>query len=129
MHVGHAWLVKLVAGLSELWVLQILHPITKQSHRIWFENPVVGKPLKDVGGGRHERLFPRDCREGVSLCMPTVDLSAIVVLASLCWTGCHLLNKLVHRFMQSADSGRLSVADSGLLCMLRRVRHTTLPCI
>ena len=47
--------------------MQIKHPITKQSHRIWFENPYVGKPLKEIGGGRHERLFPRDCREGVSI--------------------------------------------------------------
>lgn len=45
----------------------MVHPITQQTHRIWFENPFVGKPSKDAGGGKAERVFPRDCREGVSL--------------------------------------------------------------
>ncbi|KAL0055264.1 hypothetical protein WJX82_009622 [Trebouxia sp. C0006] len=43
--------------------VEIVHPVTRQTHRIWFESPAVGRPLRDDGGGRHERLFPRDCRE------------------------------------------------------------------
>ncbi len=55
-----------VAIGSSLDRVQIVHPVTRQTHRIWFESPAVGRPLRDDGGGRHERLFPRDCREAVS---------------------------------------------------------------
>ena len=51
-----------------LSAMQIEHPITKQTHRVWFENPQIGRPLKeDVAAGADRRLFPRDCREGVRL--------------------------------------------------------------
>ena len=46
--------------------MQIVHPVTQQRHRIWYENPAIGRPLRDDGGGRFERMFPRDCREAVS---------------------------------------------------------------
>lgn len=47
--------------------VQIEHPVTKQLHLFWFENPVVGRPIKeDAPPGADTRLFPRDCREGVS---------------------------------------------------------------
>lgn len=50
-----------------LAVVQIVHTVTKQIHRIWFESPAIGRPLRDDTAGRQERLFPRDCRE--SVCM------------------------------------------------------------
>lgn len=38
--------------------------ITKLRHRVWFENPSVGKPLREAHAEMLEpRLFPRDCRE------------------------------------------------------------------
>lgn len=46
--------------------MQIVHPLTGQLHYVWFENPTVLRPLKDSGvAATDERLFPRDCREGV----------------------------------------------------------------
>lgn len=58
--------ILLLAAADVVLVLQIVHPVTRQTHRIWFESPAVGRPLRDDGGGRQERLFPRDCREAVS---------------------------------------------------------------
>ncbi len=54
--------------------LQVEHVTTKHRHRFWFENPVIGRPLKDlVTAGVDERLFPTECREAVrcseSICM------------------------------------------------------------
>eukprot|EP00878_Enallax_costatus_P045404 GHUV01054663.1.p1 GENE.GHUV01054663.1~~GHUV01054663.1.p1 ORF type:complete len:129 (-),score=22.95 GHUV01054663.1:55-441(-) len=47
--------------------LQVEHPRTKQLHRFWFDSPVVGLPINDAAPpGAETRLFPRDCREGVS---------------------------------------------------------------
>lgn len=43
--------------------VEIVPPVTQQIHRIWYENPAIGRPLRDDGGGRFERMFPRDCRE------------------------------------------------------------------
>lgn len=40
--------------------------MTKQIHRYWFENPRVAKPYHENAVGDEARLFPRDCREGVS---------------------------------------------------------------
>ena len=68
-----------VATGSSLDCVQIVHPVTRQTHRIWFESPAVGRPLRDDGGGRHERLFPRDCREAVSSwcsCCPSESLAS-----------------------------------------------------
>ena len=64
---GNSWLPCSSACLSVFQTaLQIEHPITKQTHRVWFENPQIGRPLKeDVAAGADRRLFPRDCREGV----------------------------------------------------------------
>lgn len=45
--------------------MQIVHTVTKQVHRVWFESPAIGRPLRDDSAGRQERLFPRDCRESV----------------------------------------------------------------
>lgn len=46
---------------------QIEHPVTKQLHKFWFESPVVSLPQKDdAPAGADTRLYPRDCREGVS---------------------------------------------------------------
>ena len=59
--------ILLLAAADIVLVMQIVHPVTRQTHRIWFESPAVGRPLRDDGGGRQERLFPRDCREAVSL--------------------------------------------------------------
>lgn len=45
---------------------QIVHLLTGQRHYVWFENPTVLRPLKESGlSSADERLFPRDCREGV----------------------------------------------------------------
>eukprot|EP00873_Tetraselmis_striata_P041965 jgi/Tetstr1/462229/TSEL_000628.t1 len=42
----------------------IEHSVTKVKHRVWFENPSVGKPLREAHAEMLEpRLFPRDCRE------------------------------------------------------------------
>jgi hypothetical protein len=50
-------------------LVQVLHPQTGDTHRVWLENPHVGRPLReDVMAVSDERLFPRDCREGVSAC-------------------------------------------------------------
>lgn len=47
--------------------LQVEHPVTKQVFRFWFESPVVSMPTKDdAPTGADTRLYPRDCREGVS---------------------------------------------------------------
>jgi hypothetical protein len=44
-----------------------VHPVTKQVFRFWFESPVVSMPTKDdAPPGADTRLYPRDCREGVS---------------------------------------------------------------
>jgi hypothetical protein len=41
--------------------------VTKQVFRFWFESPVVSMPTKDdAPPGADTRLYPRDCREGVS---------------------------------------------------------------
>ena len=46
--------------------LQIEHPGTAKRHRVWFENPLVGQPIKDDTAGLTDKpLSPRDCREGV----------------------------------------------------------------
>lgn len=46
--------------------MQVEHPLTHQRHHVWLENPMVLRPLKDSGlSSADERLFPRDCREGV----------------------------------------------------------------
>lgn len=45
---------------------QVEHPVTKQVHRYWFENPRMAKPYHENTVGDEGRLFPRDCREGVS---------------------------------------------------------------
>jgi hypothetical protein len=51
-----------------MFPLQIEHPLTQQRHFVWFENPVVLRPLKETGlSSADERLFPRDCREGVRM--------------------------------------------------------------
>lgn len=45
---------------------QIEHPVSKQLHRFWLENPAVSKPVKeDAAAGADQRLFPRECREAV----------------------------------------------------------------
>lgn len=45
---------------------QVVHPLTKEVHRFWFERPAVGKPLhEDALPGADTRCFPRDCREAV----------------------------------------------------------------
>jgi hypothetical protein len=50
---------------------QIEHPLTQQRHFVWFENPMVLRPLKETGlSSADERLFPRDCREGVRRALP-----------------------------------------------------------
>ncbi len=47
--------------------VQIEHTLTKKRHRVWFESPVLGRPVKDDATGvADKRLFPRDCREAVS---------------------------------------------------------------
>jgi hypothetical protein len=47
--------------------VQITQPGTERRHQIWFENPRVSRPVKeDNVGAADKRLFPRDCREGVS---------------------------------------------------------------
>ena len=52
--------------LTVLLPMQIEHPLTQQRHFVWFENPMVLRPLKETGlSSADERLFPRDCREGV----------------------------------------------------------------
>jgi hypothetical protein len=51
--------------------MQIEHPLTQQRHFVWFENPMVLRPLKETGlSSADERLFPRDCREGVRHALP-----------------------------------------------------------
>lgn len=45
---------------------QVEHPATRRTHRFWFENPVVGRPVnEDAPVGADTRLMPRDCREMV----------------------------------------------------------------
>lgn len=54
--------------------MQIEHPVTKQAYRFWFENAVVTRPIKDGEGSAasaDQRLFPRECREAVSLVLPS----------------------------------------------------------
>ncbi len=47
--------------------VQFEHTLTKKRHRVWFESPVLGRPVKDDATGvADKRLFPRDCREAVS---------------------------------------------------------------
>lgn len=46
--------------------MQVEHPVTKQVHKYWFESPRVAKPYHENAVGDEGRLFPRDCREGVS---------------------------------------------------------------
>ena len=47
--------------------IEIEHPALKTRHRFWWENPVVGRPIReDAAGGGDQRLFPRECREAVS---------------------------------------------------------------
>lgn len=45
---------------------QFVHTVTNKQYRVWFESPVVGRPVKDdATGAADKRLFPRDCREAV----------------------------------------------------------------
>lgn len=49
--------------------VEIEHPQLKTRHRFWFENPAVGRPIREDTGaaaGGDQRLFPRECREAVS---------------------------------------------------------------
>lgn len=50
-------------------MVQMMHPITKQRFRFWFENPNVGRPVKGEGlaSSADQRLFPQECRESVSV--------------------------------------------------------------
>jgi hypothetical protein len=65
--------------------------VTKQVHRYWFAHPKVGKPYQENAVGDEGRLFPRDCREGVSTCtasppvfMRVMDQLAAASLLILC---------------------------------------------
>lgn len=61
------WLPSTASGLLSLDLLQVEHPSTRNRHRYWFENPIIGRPVKDiVSAGSDERLFPTECREAVS---------------------------------------------------------------
>ena len=47
---------------------QILNPITKARTSFWFEDPTLGKPVKDdMPPNSDNRLWPRECREAVRL--------------------------------------------------------------
>lgn len=68
---------------------QFENPATGVTHRYWFENPAVGMPVREDGGGggagpaggRDSRLTPRECREMVRVspfvfpCFPPPPLS------------------------------------------------------
>jgi hypothetical protein len=42
------------------------HPTTRRTHRFWFENPIVGRPVNEEASvAADSRLMPRDCREMV----------------------------------------------------------------
>jgi hypothetical protein len=54
--------------------------VTKQVHRYWLANPRVAKPYHENAVGDEARLFPRDCREGVSARQLTWLRSLLVCL-------------------------------------------------
>lgn len=48
--------------------VQITHPVTGSTLRVWFESPVLGRPSKeDARMAQDQRLLPRECREAVRL--------------------------------------------------------------
>lgn len=56
---------------------QIEHPLTNQRHRFWFENAVVGRPVReDAGAALEQRLLPRECREAVRASVARVAVAA-----------------------------------------------------
>lgn len=61
-------LAHVVAALEGV---EVAHPSTGLVHRFWFENAAIGRPVKDDAGSAaaaaDQRLFPRECREAVSL--------------------------------------------------------------
>ena len=57
-----------------------LSPCSNTRHRFWFENPVVGRPIREESAAAamtsaDQRLFPRECREAVSAGQPCVCAS------------------------------------------------------
>jgi DNA-directed RNA polymerase I subunit RPA2 len=43
--------------------IEVENTLTGTRHRLWFENPVVGRPTKEDQAAVDNRLFPRECRE------------------------------------------------------------------
>lgn len=55
-------------------VLQIVHPVTKNVLRIWYEDPNLSRPIHsdvDPSSPMVKRLLPRECREAVRISFPS----------------------------------------------------------
>eukprot|EP00798_Chlamydomonas_sp_ICE-L_P010691 gene10691-12383_t len=52
----------LTLAVDSIEPIEITHPITKVTHRFWFEDPKLNRPVKEDASG-DARLFPRECRE------------------------------------------------------------------
>ncbi|KAK9863838.1 hypothetical protein WJX84_009250, partial [Apatococcus fuscideae] len=89
--------------------IEVEHPSTRNRHRFWFENPIIGRPVKDlVSAGTDERLFPTECREA------GVTYKASFQLDICFQQEGQGIKRMVRRF------GLLPVMVRSLHCYLRR---------
>ncbi|KAK9845769.1 hypothetical protein WJX81_002042 [Elliptochloris bilobata] len=65
--------------VQELHPVEFEHSLTKKQYRVWFESPVVGRPVKDDAvGAADKRLFPRDCREAGTTYKAALHLDLVI---------------------------------------------------
>ena len=103
----------------------LLH--SQRTHRFWFENPAVSRPIREessLAAGADQRLFPRECREAVRARGEGNSREAAPPPLHHLLHQLQLLRQQRLHWQPVSRSGLTAACDCTLLCLSRLAAHT-----